>query len=138
MCAKSLQSCPTLCDPMDCSPPGSLVHRILQARKPEWVAMPSSRGSFQPRIEPESPTSPELAGGFFTTSATWEAPCQADREFLKQYTTNIDKVHIYPKKVALNKCYTETITAQQIHCLIQIQNLQFSKMIQNKKEKKRG
>ena len=118
VCAKSLQSCPTLCDPMDCSPPGSLVHRILQARKPEWVAMPSSRGSSQPRIEPESPTSPELAGGFSTTSATWEAPCQADREFLKQYTTNIHEVHIYPKKVALNKCYTETITAQQIHCLI--------------------
>ena len=33
----------TLCDPMDCSPPGSSVHRILQARILEWVAMPSSR-----------------------------------------------------------------------------------------------
>ena len=43
--AKSLQSCPTLCDPMDCSPPGSSVHGILQARTLEWVAMPSSRGS---------------------------------------------------------------------------------------------
>ena len=32
------QSCPTLCDPMDCSPPGSLVHGILQARILEWVA----------------------------------------------------------------------------------------------------
>ena len=42
---KSLQSCPTLCDPIDCSPPGSSVHRILQARIPEWVAMLSSRGS---------------------------------------------------------------------------------------------
>ena len=40
--AKSLQSCPTLCDPMDCSPSGSLVHGILQARILEWVAMPSS------------------------------------------------------------------------------------------------
>ena len=39
------QSCPTLCDPMDCSPPGSSVHRILQARILEWVAMPSSGGS---------------------------------------------------------------------------------------------
>ena len=35
------QSCPTLCDPMDCSPPGSLVHGILQARILEWVAMPA-------------------------------------------------------------------------------------------------
>ena len=39
----------TLCDPMDCSPPGSSVHRILQARILEWVTMPSARGSFQPR-----------------------------------------------------------------------------------------
>ena len=43
MHAKSLQSCPTLCDPMDCSPPGSSVHGILQARTLEWVAMLSSR-----------------------------------------------------------------------------------------------
>ena len=45
MHAKSLQSCPTLCKPMDYSPPGSSVHGILQARKLEWVAMPSSRRS---------------------------------------------------------------------------------------------
>ena len=47
--AKSLLSCPTLCHPMDCSPPGSSVHGILQARILEWVAMPSSRGSSRPR-----------------------------------------------------------------------------------------
>ena len=45
VCAKSLQSCLTLCDPMDCSPPGSSVHGILQARTQNWVAMPSSRES---------------------------------------------------------------------------------------------
>ena len=37
------KSCPTLCDCVDCSPPGSSVHGILQARKLEWIAMPSSR-----------------------------------------------------------------------------------------------
>ena len=37
--AKSLQSCPTLCDPMDCSPPGSAVHGIFQARLLEWGAI---------------------------------------------------------------------------------------------------
>ena len=42
---KSFQSCPALCDLMDCSPPGSSVHGILQARIPEWVAMLSSRES---------------------------------------------------------------------------------------------
>ena len=47
--AKSLQSCLTLCDPMDCSLQGFSVHGILQARKLEWVAIPSSRGSFLPR-----------------------------------------------------------------------------------------
>ena len=44
MPAKSLQSCLTLCDPMDYRPPGSSVHGILQARILEWAAMPSSRG----------------------------------------------------------------------------------------------
>ena len=45
MRAKSFQSCLTLRDPMDCSPPGSSLHGILQARILEWAAMPSSRGS---------------------------------------------------------------------------------------------
>ena len=43
--AKLLQSCPTLCNPMDYSPPGSSVHGILQARILEWVAMSSTRTS---------------------------------------------------------------------------------------------
>ena len=42
-----MQWCPTLCDPADCSPPGSSVHGILQARTLMWVAMPSSRGASQ-------------------------------------------------------------------------------------------
>ena len=42
------QSCPTLCDPMDCSLPGSSVHGIFQARVLEWVAIAFSRGSFRP------------------------------------------------------------------------------------------
>ena len=39
------QLCPTLCDPLDCSPPGSSVHGVFQARILEWVASPFSRGS---------------------------------------------------------------------------------------------
>ena len=46
---KVAQSRPTLCNPVDCSLPGSSVHGILQARILEWVAIPFSRGSFQPR-----------------------------------------------------------------------------------------
>ena len=45
LCAKFLHSCPTLCDPMDCSPSGSSVHGILQARILEMVAISFSRGS---------------------------------------------------------------------------------------------
>ena len=47
--AKLLQSCLTLCDPMDCSLPGFSLHGILQARILEWVVMPSSGGSSRPR-----------------------------------------------------------------------------------------
>ena len=49
VCAKPLQLCPTLCNPMDYSPPGSSVHGILQARILEWVAISFSRGSSWPR-----------------------------------------------------------------------------------------
>ena len=70
MGAKLLQSRPTLCDHMDCSPPGSSVHGILQARVLEWDAIPSSRGlTYRSNLR----LSPALAGGFFTTNATWEA-----------------------------------------------------------------
>ena len=68
------QSCLTLCDPMDCSPPGSSVHGILQARILEWVVVPSSRGLFtSQRSNPCLLMSPALAGRFFTTSTMWEA-----------------------------------------------------------------
>ena len=68
--AQLLHSCPTLCDPMDCSPPGSSVHGNLQARRLAWVAMPFSRGSSQPW---NWTCISALAGGFFTHWATWEA-----------------------------------------------------------------
>ena len=51
MKVKVTQSCLTLCNPMDCSPPGSSIHGILQTIKLEWVTMPSSRGSSDPWIE---------------------------------------------------------------------------------------
>ena len=72
MCAKSLLSCLILCDPMDCSPPGSSVHGILQARTPEWVAYLFSRASSQPSIKSTSVMSLALSDMFFTISTTWE------------------------------------------------------------------
>ena len=67
-------SCLTLYDPMDYSPPGSSLYRILQASILEWVAMPSSRGSSWPRDLTPVSYVPCMAGGFSTTNATWEAP----------------------------------------------------------------
>ena len=69
VCGKSLQLYPTLCNPIDGSPPGSSVHGILQARTLEWAAVPAFRGS----SEPMSLMSPVLASGFLATSTTWEA-----------------------------------------------------------------
>ena len=66
MHAKLLQLCPTLCDPMDCSPSGFSDHGIFQARILEWDAKASSRRCSQSMIEPMSPA---LADGFFTIAA---------------------------------------------------------------------
>ena len=57
------QSCPTLCDPMDCSPPGSSVPGILQMRILQWVATPFSRGSSRPKDRTKVS---HTAGRFFT------------------------------------------------------------------------
>ena len=62
--AKSLQSCLTLCNPIDGSPPGSSVHRISQARRLEWVAISFSRGFSWPRDRTQVSC---LTGEFFTT-----------------------------------------------------------------------
>ena len=67
MHAESIQSCLTLCDPMDCSPPVSFVHGSLQARIPEWVAMSSSRGSSRPRDWTRTSHFSCIAGRFVTT-----------------------------------------------------------------------
>ena len=69
--AKALQSCPTLCNPMDCSPPGSSVHGILQARVLEWVAISFSRGSSPPRDRTQVSC---IEGRLFTLWTTREVP----------------------------------------------------------------
>ena len=64
------QSCLTLSNPMDCSLPGSFVHRILQVRILKWVDYPFSRGSFWPRNRTKVSC---IAGRFFNSWATREA-----------------------------------------------------------------
>ena len=71
--AKSLQLY-QLCNPMNCSPPGSSVHMILEARILEWLAWPPPGDLPDPETEPESLMPPALADGIFITSTSWEAP----------------------------------------------------------------
>ena len=84
------QSCPTLYNPMDCSPPYSSAHGILQARILEWVAIPFFRGSSQPR---DQTCVSCTAGRFFTIWATREAwikpgPPAFRAQSLSQWTTS--------------------------------------------------
>ena len=67
------QLCPTLWDPMDCSPPGSSVHGILQATVMEWVVIPFSRGSSQPKDQTSVSC---IISCIFTIWATRGAPKQ--------------------------------------------------------------
>ena len=71
-CCVCAQLCPTLCDPMECSPPGSSVHKIFQTRILEWVAISSSSGLSRPRDQARISVSLALAGEFCTTCATWK------------------------------------------------------------------
>ena len=95
--AKSLQSCRTLCDPMDHSPPGSSVHGILQARILKWVACSSPEHLPDPGIEPASLTFPELAGGFFTTIAIWRMFESLDALDKTHSLAWLMRLHLFPR-----------------------------------------
>ena len=75
ICVESLQSCLTLCDPMDCSPPGFSLSMGF-SRQEYWSGLSCPPLGDLPNsgIDPMSVTFPALADRFFTTSVTWEAP----------------------------------------------------------------
>ena len=94
--AWSLQSRPTVCSSMDCSPPGSSVRGILQARILEWVAMPFSRGSSpDPGIEPMSLVSPALQADSLLT------------ELPRKPLVNIQNTNYNQVKKHRNKTYSQ-------------------------------
>ena len=68
------QSCLTLCDPMDCSLPGSSVHEIFQVRILEWVVISFSRGSSQPRDQTHVPFASCIGRDILYRCVTWKAP----------------------------------------------------------------
>ena len=73
--AQSFQLCPTFCDPMDCSPPDSSVHGIFQVKILEWVTLPSSRESSQPRDQIQV----SCIAGRFSTAEPLVKPRNQDR-----------------------------------------------------------
>ena len=90
-----IQSCLTLCDPMDCSLPGSSVHRIFQARVLEWVAVSFSRRSSQPRDWTQVSC---IVGRRFTVWATRPGKSLIkDTEFHSTFIYILRKVHLEVK-----------------------------------------
>ena len=81
MCVCGFLVVSALCGPMEYSPPGYSVHRIFQARILEWVAFLSPWCLPHPRTKPASLVFLVLAGGFFTTSTTWEAQVSDQRKY---------------------------------------------------------
>ena len=84
------QLCPTLCDPVDCSPPDSSVHGILQTRLLEWVTIPFSRGSSQPRDQ----TQVFCIAGRFLLSETSEKPNVLDNQEIDIDTYEINQPYL--------------------------------------------
>ena len=89
-----IQSCLTLCDPMDCSPLGTSVYGVTSGKNTEWVAMPFSRGSSQPRDWTQVSCT---AGRFFAIRATREAPKHSQLLFDK------GKIALWNKDNLFNK-----------------------------------
>ena len=105
------QLCPTLCNSIDCSPPGSSVHRILQSKIPEWITIPFSRGYFHPRHWTWSFC---IAGRYFIIWGTKEAHIchiytynsicyihvNVNRKFLKE---NLEQINNYQQIENISK-----------------------------------
>ena len=118
MHAKLLQSCPTLCDPMDCSPLGSSLHGILQARILEWVAMPSSVRSFWPSDWNCVSCISCTAGRFFTAELPRWFLCALPNALLKFFTRDyqtslISYAYFLLHLSTLLRCLTNTLDSTQ-------------------------
>ena len=87
------QSCLTLCDPMNHNSPDSSVHGIFPARILEWVAIPFSRGSSQPRDRTHISRGSCIAGGFFFLLSHWGSPCHIRQRFEKMGHFPKSRIH---------------------------------------------
>ena len=103
-----IQLCPTFCDPIDCSPPGSSVHGILQARILEWVAISSSRGSSWPGDQTCVSCTPASAGSFFTTEPPARFPIAILYSFLFLFAKSANPTYNV-------KCFWILLVCQRIN-----------------------
>ena len=94
------QSCPTLCDPVDCSPQGSSVHRIFQARILEWVAISCSKGSSQSRDWTFVSWVSWIAGRLFTHQGNREVQLEE-----MMWLLLMTEEQIFNKRCKISKCY---------------------------------
>ena len=119
------QSCPTLCNPVDCSLPGSSLHGILQARILEWVAISFSRGSSQPR---DRTRVSHIADRRFNCWATREAhmSCMIDVKSLclsepqLPYLLDRDNTHSFLHKVFHHKEMVHGLWNHKVWCHLRI------------------
>ena len=103
------QSCPTLCDPMDCSPPGSSVHGIFQAWILEWVAISFSRGCSRPR---DWTRVSRIVGRCFTIQATREAHASC-KSYTKAIHNNYASIYTNKEQSRNETKKTIPLTADQ-------------------------
>ena len=138
VCAKSLRSCPNLCNPMDWSPPGFSVHGILQAGILDGVSL--LQGSSWHRDQSHNFCLPALKGRFFTSSAIWEAP-------ILHATVHFPQHHLSKRLSFSPSLRSETITfcikTSIFFISIDLLTLQFSNIVVmvlkfNFKNKNRG
>ena len=92
VCVKSLQLCPTLFKPMDCSLPDSSFHGIFQAGILEWIIMPSSRGSSRPRDWTHVSCISCIVGRYFIHWVTWEATTKIKELLTYNFSLKINKM----------------------------------------------
>ena len=114
------KSCPTLCDPVDYSPPGSSVHGISQARILEWVAIAFSRGSSWPR---DWTPAPALAGRFFTTEPPGKPSVYMTEDWIGWPWSSIPVLrHCHWKNADYSMLWDIMASIEEIH----LSDLQFS------------
>ena len=107
LCVFIAQLCPTLCNPVDYSPPGSSVHGSLQARILEWIVISYSRGSSQPRDQTWVSC---IAGGFFTIWAPGRPMlCYMSTQNLQRLTEGISSWHLYYYNWSLNNMFLNCV-----------------------------